>query len=305
MTLEPIRLNPQALGGLRLRETLDCGQAFRWRQLDGCEAAQDSSSEYWTGTAGSNTLTLRQAPDGLYFYCSREDFQRVWRPYFDLDTDYGAKKQALRKIDPVLRDAIDYAPGIRLLRQEPFETMCAFILSQNCNIPRIKGMIQRLCALCGTPITGEAGAYGGAESPLSAGIPGGGIRQYAFPTAEALARQTPESLAPVRAGFRGKYLLSAACMVADGKIDLEEIRRGSVEFGREQLQSIHGIGPKVAECTLLFGFHKLEAFPIDVWMRRVMDILFPGKTPEIFGADAGLAQQYLFHYSRMHPEMFR
>lgn len=277
-----IHYQPEAAGGLQLGETLDCGQAFRWQPLDNQGLA-------WEGIAGRHYIKIRQESDCLRFFCTEEEFRQIWRPYFDLDADYGAMKENLRKLDPILETAIAYAPGIRLLRQDPFEAMCAFILSSNCNIPRIKGMIQRLCQICGEPI----------------GRNFDGTELFAFPTADTLARQTPESLAPVRAGFRTGYLLNAARMVSSGQVNLAEIHSGSLNFSRAALQTIRGVGPKVAECILLYGFHRLEAFPMDVWMKRAMDTLFPGKTPEFFGADAGLAQQYLFHYSRMHPELFQ
>lgn len=284
--MKGICYQPEAAGGLHLKQTLDCGQAFRWKPLD-------EQGHIWEGIAGRHYIKIQQEPDCIRFYCTEEEFHRVWRPYFDLDADYGAKRESLRKLSPVLEAPIAYAPGIRLLRQDPFEAMCAFILSQNCNIPRIKGMIQRLCQICGEVIERKPD-YDGTDQVL-----------FAFPKAEALARQTPESLAPVKAGFRTGYLLSSARMVASGEVNLAEIGSGSLNFSRAALQTIRGVGPKVAECILLYGFHRLEAFPLDVWMKRAMDTLFPGKTPAFFGSDAGLAQQYLFHYSRMHPELFQ
>ena len=119
-----------------------------------------------------------------------------------------------------------------------------------------------------------------------------------FPGPERLAISSLEELAPLRAGFRAKYLLSAARLVTEGKVDLQEIPHMEIGKARETLMLIHGVGPKVAECALLYGFHRLEAFPIDVWMKRVMERWFPEKKPEDFGPYAGVAQQYLFHYIR-------
>ena len=220
----------------------------------------------------------------ITFFCSQEDFETIWRPYFDLDADYGAKQAALSAVDPILETAAGFAPGIRILRQEPWEALCSFIISQNNNIPRIQGIVQRLCCLLGEP------------------IPGSGL--FTFPGPEALAGLTVEELAPLRAGFRAKYLIDAAKKVTSGEIELSKIARSPVEFGRSELQKILGVGPKVAECALLYGFHKTECFPMDVWMKRAMAVLLPGRAPEEFGENAGLAQQYLFHYSRMHPELF-
>ena len=127
---------------------------------------------------------------------------------------------------------------------------------------------------------------------------------YAFPTAEKMARLTPDNLAPLRAGFRNRYLVDAAQKVASGEVDLEKCRDCDYDEARAELMKITGVGVKVADCTLLFGLHRIEAFPVDVWMKRAMEKLFPDMKPDDFGAYAGIAQQYIFHYSRMHPELF-
>ena len=176
-----------------------------------------------------------------------------------------------------------YAPGIRILRQEPYEALCTFIISQNNNIKRIKGIVQRLCESYGEP------------------LPNG---QFAFPTALTMAQLSVDDLAPLRAGFRARYLCDAAKRVADGEVDLEYCRTAGYDDARAELMKITGVGVKVADCTLLFGLHRVEAFPIDVWMKRAMEKLFPDMTADDFGEYAGIAQQYIFHYSRMHPELF-
>lgn len=262
-----------------LAQTLDCGQAFRWRRVPG------GPDPCWEGAAFGKYLRLRQTEDSILFYCPEEEFEDVWRPYFDLDEDYAQKRAALAGISPVLAEAAAFAPGIRLLRQEPWEALCSFIVSQNNNIPRIKGIIERFCSLYGAPIPGSVFS--------------------AFPAPEVLAALSVEELSPLRAGFRAKYLIDAAQKVVSGQVDLTKTARSPVEYGRNELQKIFGVGPKVAECALLYGFHKTECFPMDVWMKRAMAVLLPGHTPEEFGPNAGLAQQYIFHYSRMHPELFR
>ena len=260
---------------LGLAETLDCGQSFRWRQ------EEDGS---FSGIAFGRELRLGWEGNSLLLHrVTLEEFDQIWRAYFDLDFDYGTLKRELAKISPSMAEATRYAPGMRLLRQEPWEALCSFILSQNNNIPRIKGIITRMCEQFG-------------ES-----LPGGG---YAFPTPQAIAGQEPERLQPLRAGFRAKYLMDAARKVADGEIDLNRTAALPLDEARAELQKIQGIGPKVAECVLLYGMHRLEAFPMDVWMKRAMGVLFPGENPSLFGKYAGIAQQYLFHYSRMHPELF-
>ncbi|MDD6446716.1 MAG: DNA-3-methyladenine glycosylase 2 family protein, partial [Ruminococcus sp.] len=181
------------------------------------------------------------------------------------------------------KEAQQYAPGIRILSQEPWEALCSFIISQNNNIPRIKGIIDRLCRQYGEPI---------------------GDNLYAFPTAERLSRCTVDDLAPLRSGFRAKYIVDAATKVATNEINLHEIKKMPVEQARKELMKIKGVGPKVADCTMLYGMGKKECFPMDVWMKRAMEVLFPNLTPEDFGTNAGIAQQYIFHYSRMNPQLF-
>ena len=264
-------------------ETLTCGQAFRWREVPG-----EDGLPCWEGVAKGHVLRLRtDSRDGqkeIKLFCSEQEFDDIWREYFDLEQDYEEKRISLAALSPVLSQAAEYAPGIRILRQEPWEALCSFIISQNNNIPRIQGIIDRLCRLLGDLIPGS--------------------EQFTFPGPEKLAACTVEDLAPLRAGFRAKYLVDAAQKVAGGKIDLEKTARSPAEFGRNELQKIMGVGPKVAECALLYGFHKTECFPMDVWMKRAMEVLLPEMTPADFGENAGLAQQFLFHYSRMHPDLF-
>lgn len=260
-----------------LAQTLDCGQAFRWQPLPGEPGA-------WQGVAQDKVLVVREAQGRLHFSCSQAEFDSFWRGYFDLDEDYEIKRAALSALSPVLAEAAAFAPGIRLLRQDPWEALCSFIISQNNNIPRIKGILQRLCQGWGSP------------------IPGTGLSS--FPAPQALMGETPESLAPLRTGFRAKYLIDAAQKVSSGEVSLEAVDKAPLEEGRRELQKIRGVGPKVAECALLYGFHKTQCFPMDVWMKRAMHTLLPGFSPADFGENAGLAQQYIFHYSRMHPALF-
>lgn len=255
-------------------ETLDCGQAFRWEELP------DGS---WQGVAFGRQLSLKKDGDKLRLDCTQEDFDNIWKTYFDLDTDYGEIKDRLSAMDPVLKEAVGYAPGIRILRQEPWEAICSFIISQNNNIPRIKGIIKRFCELFGQEI--------------SPGL-------YSFPKAEDIAKLTVEDLAPIRSGFRAKYIIAAAQKAAEDENFIPSIYSLPIDEARKALQTIKGIGPKVADCALLYGFHRTDCFPVDVWMKRAMEVLLPGRDPTEFGHDAGMAQQYIFHYSRMHPELF-
>lgn len=257
-------------------ETLSCGQAFRWRQ-------DPEDPACWEGVAFGRVLRVRESGGELELSCPEEEFEALWRGYFDLDTDYPAIRAELSALSPVLAEAASYAPGIRILRQEPWEALCSFVLSQNNNIRRIEGIVDRFCLLFGEPLEGGA---------------------RAFPRAERVAGLSLEDLAPLRCGYRGAYVLDAARAVASGRVDLERTAREPAAFGREELRKIRGVGPKVAECALLYGFHKTECFPMDVWMKRAMKTLLPGLRPEDLGESAGLAQQYVFHYSRRHPELF-
>lgn len=253
-----------------LLQTLDCGQSFRWEPL--------AHNKNRIGGIAFNRYLELEAQNNHIVFCNttEEDFLHIWAPYFDLELDYKSIKEALSKLDPILSQAAQYAPGIRILQQDPWEALCCFIISQNNNIARIKGIVYRLCEQFGEKIAGG----------------------YAFPTPDKLAVCTVEDLQPIRSGFRAKYILSAAQKVADGCMQLEEMKTMPLEQVREQLMTIQGVGPKVAECAALYGLHRLEAFPMDVWMKRAMAALFPTKTATDFGNYAGIAQQYIFHYAR-------
>ena len=259
---------------LDLLQTLDCGQCFRWQVLPGGE---------YRGIACGRTLTITERNGTVLFHgVTAAEFETTWIPYFDLDFDYAAVRESLAQMHPALRLAAAFAPGIRLLQQDPWEALCSFILSQNNNIPRIKGLVDRLCQLLGEEHDGF----------------------YDFPSPERLAVQTVDSLAPVRSGFRAKYLIDAAQKVAGGEVDLDALFRLPIDEARQSLMKIYGVGEKVAECALLYGLHRLEAFPMDVWMKRAMAVLLPGYTPQQLGPYAGVAQQYLFHYSRCNAQLF-
>ncbi len=252
-----------------LQQTLDCGQCFRW------EHRPDGS---WEGVAGGRFLRL-----------TKENFPRLpgdpfWSRYFDLGTDYDEIRKGFCRLDPVLADAVHFAPDIRILNQDPWEALCSFLLSQCNNIRRIRGIIRRLCTAFGKP------ARGGGR---------------AFPSPKALAEADERDLRALGCGFRAPYVQNAAREVASGALDFSSLRRLPLSEARARLTDLRGVGPKVADCTLLYGLHRLDAFPADVWIKRAMSTLFPGKRSEWFGPYAGVAQQALFYYSRSHPEIFR
>lgn len=254
-----------------LYDTLECGQCFRWEAQDGG----------YCGIAGRRVLRLKELSGGKIWVngMEEEEFRGIWARYFDLDRDYGAIRREFSALHPLLAEAQEEAGGIRILRQDSWEALCSFIISANNHIPRIKEIIRRLCREFGEKLEADA---------------------YAFPSPAVLAGQTVETLAPIRCGFRAKYLLDAAQKVASGQLNLEEVAALPLPEARARLMSVYGVGEKVAECVLLFGMGRLEAFPMDVWMKRVMRTHFSGKGAEFFGEHAGLANQYLFFYSRNH-----
>lgn len=255
-----------------LAQTLDCGQAFRWKEI---------APNTFEGVAGDRYLKISRSGEEIILHkTTQQDYDLFWKDYFDLDRDYGAIKELLGK-DDVLRRAMEFAPGIRVLNQQPWEALCSFIISQNNNISRIKGIIDRLCSTFGEEICEG---------------------HYSFPTPEDLAQLTQEDLAPLRCGFRARYILDAARKVSSGEVDLQSIYSMNVPDAQQELCKIVGVGPKVAQCTLLFGFGKKECFPIDVWIKRAMDSLFPDGLPDYALSIAGIAQQYIFHYVRLEPE---
>ena len=161
--------------------------------------------------------------------------------------------------------------------QSPWETLCSFIISQNNNIKRIAGIIERLCENFGDEL-------------------GDGV--YSFPSAEKLACLSVDDLSVLRSGFRAKYIIDAAKKVSSNEVDFKKVASAELSEARAELMKITGVGPKVADCALLFGFHRLDAFPTDVWIKRALSYLYPNGFPDFADQYKGIAQQYLFHYVR-------
>ena len=255
------------IGDFDLPHTLDCGQAFRWEE----------SGVRWHGAAFGRYLELEKLNDGtvVLYGTDEKTFNAVWRGYFDLDRDYSQVIAAISE-NETLKNAAEYAHGIRVLNQEPWETLCSFIISQNNNIKRIKGIINRLCENFGNDMGGW----------------------YTFPTAEKIAGLSLDELGVLRSGFRAKYILDAAKKVSSGEIDLERLKTVPTDDARKELMKITGVGPKVADCVLLFSLGHTDAFPKDVWIKRAMEVLFGGELPQAAVPYAGIAQQYIFFYAR-------
>ena len=254
---------------------MECGQCFRFTRVE------DSAHECeYSGVALGRFIAVAEDGDTLYFYnTDAAEFDAIWRGYFGLDTDYAAiKRDILSRSDrEVLREAVEVGGGIRILRQDRWETLCSFIISQNNNIPRIKGIIGRLCEAFGDRIDGG----------------------YAFPSADRIASLTEEQLAPIRSGFRARYILDAARRVTDGSTDLDAVSAMSYDDAKKYLMQIKGVGNKVADCVLLFGYGFFDAFPKDVWIKRVIEKYYGENFDEsIFKPYGGIAQQYLFYSER-------
>lgn len=261
-----------------LSQTFDCGQCFRWELLN---------NKYYGIAYGKKLCAWQENNEIIFEGVDISEFQKLWENYFDLNTDYSKIGIELSKIDPLVSKAYNSYPGIRILNQEPWETLCSFIISQNNNIPRIKKIISRLCNLFGEKIEGTQS-------------------DFTFPSASVLSSLVEKDLEPIKCGFRAKYIIDAARKVSTGEINLNSISTLSTSEAEEELVKINGVGPKIATCTLLYGFHRLEAFPLDVWTKRIMNTFFQGESPTMFGKYAGIAQQYLYHYSRMHAvELFK
>lgn len=250
-----------------LAMTLDCGQAFRWKEDNGV----------WSGVAFGKRLKISKENESIVFFdTSKEDFENIWSDYFDFSRDYGKIIDDI-KSDEILKKASDFGYGIRILNQEPFETLCSFIISQNNNIPRIKGIIDRLCKKYGKKIDDDL---------------------YSFPDAETLSKLTVDDLSDIRMGFRAKYIIDASQKVASGEVNLSDLFSLDTDTARTELMKIKGVGPKVADCTLLFSLKHFDAFPKDVWIKRAVEVLFPQGLPECANGYKGIVQQYIFYYSR-------
>lgn len=245
---------------------LDCGQAFRWSQNENGE---------WEGVASGKFLRIKQEGNTVTFFnTTEEDFSSLWNTYFDLERDYAGIISAYT--DESLKTACKEYEGIRILKQDEWEAICSFIISANNNIPRIKGIIERFCREFGEK-AGEG---------------------YSFPNPQRIAELTVEDLAPIRAGFRAKYIIDAAQKISSGQVDIEKIKILPFDEAKAELLKIKGVGEKVAQCALLYGFGRMEAFPVDVWVKRIVAELYPDGLPECIKGTEGIAQQYLFHWRR-------
>ena len=272
-----------------LKDIFECGQCFRWNK---------QHNESYTGIWKENVVNVKKDGQDYVFtgICKNENLEKEIHKYFDLGRDYEQIKEKLSKKDKYMKTSITYGKGIRILNQDLWETIISFIISANNNIPRIKGIIERLSKAYGNKIEWNGKEY------------------YTFPTPEELKYVTVKNYRDLGLGFRDVRLYETTKMILEGKVDLEKLEKNSnTDEIREELLTLSGVGPKVADCILLFSdLKRLEVFPIDVWVRRVMNDLYIKEKDETkvnkkqieklakekFGNLAGLAQQYLFYWRR-------
>ncbi|MDD4503723.1 MAG: DNA glycosylase [Clostridiaceae bacterium] len=265
------------------KHIFECGQCFRWKR-------EENGS--YTGIAYGKVLNVKSDYEkGIVILdnTSLKDFQDIWFDYFDLERDYGAIKESLSK-DSVLDMAIKYGKGIRILKQEPWELLISYIMSANNSIPMISRSIGLLSEMYGKQVH-----YGGKV-------------YYTFPNPEKLSEAGIQGISLCRAGFRCRYIYQAARMVNSEEIRLEEIAAMDIDTARRSLMKVPGVGPKVADCIMLFAMQKYKAYPVDVWVKRVTEYFFMGRdvkmkeiqqfAEEKFGDMAGFAQEYLFYFAR-------
>ena len=271
-----------------LKHIFECGQCFRWNKED------DGS---YIGVIKNAVIKVKKENNKIIFTgnCKTKDFKSLIRYYFDLDTNYSEYKEKLSKIDEYMKQSIEFGEGIRILKQDLWETIISFIISANNNIPRIKKIIERISEKYGDKIEFEEKEY------------------FLFPTIEQLSKASVEDLRALGLGFRDKRIYNTTQMILNKEFDLEKLKKlDNTYLMKEELLKLDGVGPKVADCILLFSLKRIDAFPIDVWVRRVMNDLYihnedetrvskkqiENLAKEKFGDLEGIAQQYLFYWRR-------
>lgn len=270
----------QGVRDFELNHTFDCGQCFRWK------ADMDGS---YLGVASDKAVRIFKRDEDVYLKGSNLDDIEFWINYFDFNRDYGKIKDKLSE-DETLKEAVQHGYGIRILNQDPFETLISFIISANNRIPMIKRAVENISKKYGNPIEFEDKIY------------------YSFPRPEALIKADASGLEDCGCGFRAKYIEETTKAIVNGEASLDKIKSMNLKEAHSELMKLKGIGPKVADCILLFSMEKSGAFPVDVWVKRIMQYFYLAPDVSLkkirdfgmekFGGHAGFAQQYLFYYAR-------
>ncbi len=299
-----------------IKQTLECGQVFRFKKINDnnyivysgdkmVEVLQEKLTSHNINTALNLTnmsiRDLESMTDNsldiknivlVNFYCNKDEFENYWKKYFDLETDYSKIKSRLKQHGNALSKAMEYGSGIRILRQEKFETIISFIVSANNNISRIQKIMFSICEKYGQKMCSKTGMH-----------------YYSFPTPKDLASALPEKMrAECNVGYRDKYIVQTAKLIHNKQIDIENMASLDTDELVKELQKLSGIGQKVADCIALFAYGRGEVYPVDVWSKRVFEKLYVGhelpkkqvheRVHKVFGKYAGYAQQYLFYYGR-------
>ena len=276
------RITVNGVKDFNIRHIFDCGQCFRWNKEE---------DESYTGVVKNKVINVSQEGNTVDFNnINSDDFQNSIKNYFDFDTDYETIKKTVNT-DDIMAEAIKFGQGIRILNQDEWETMISFMISANNRIPMIKKVIENLSTSFGDYL----GNYKGKD-------------YYSFPSAESLAAAPVEKILECKAGFRAPRIKEAANRFLTERDQIYNIRNISYDEGLAYLKTYTGIGDKVANCVLLFSMRHFDTFPVDVWVRRVMQTLYVDKetkdadikifAEEKFGKFSGFAQQYLFYYAR-------
>ncbi|MCM1123185.1 MAG: 8-oxoguanine DNA glycosylase [Eubacterium sp.] len=278
-----------------LQQIGESGQCFRLNRIAQNRYALVAFGKY---------LEVEQAGDELLFACTREEYDGIWREYFDLDNDYARYRAAVPAQDRYLSEAAAFGSGIRILRQDVWEMLISFIISQQNNIKRIRKCIETLCVRYGERqdiIHGvNAGENENTDTKDNTKADAKGIAAhayYTFPTVEALAGVPEEELRACNLGYRSKYIVNTANRILHGDVALDALKKMDYKQAKEELLKLCGVGEKVADCICLFGLHHMDAFPVDTHIRKALDGHYPTGFPvEKYAGYAGVMQQYIFYY---------
>ncbi|MEF9933880.1 MAG: DNA glycosylase [Clostridium sp.] len=264
-----------------IKHVFDCGQCFRWNELE------DGS---YIGVVSGRVIRAFESNNSIYFEGANEEDIELLTEYFDLNRSYGDIKKLISKDDKVLEEAIKSGEGIRVLNQDPFETIISFIISARNSIPMIKKTVENLSRMFGDEIIFKGSNY------------------YAFPTPKQLSMATEQELREAGCSFRAPYVYQTTRDILDGNIDIYSLKDKDIDEALNELITLKGVGIKVADCIMLFSMKKTDAFPVDVWIKRIMEYFYVKESTSLkkmreiardkFKENAGIAQQYLFYYAR-------
>ncbi|MBQ7840722.1 MAG: 8-oxoguanine DNA glycosylase [Lachnospiraceae bacterium] len=259
------------VNNFNLNQISESGQCFRMKK---------NGENIFVIIAGDQYLEVRQEDERCFFECEEAVFENFWKGYFDLDTDYGEYIGQIDSKDAYLKNAAKHGAGIRILRQDLWEMIITFLISQQNNITRITRCIRNICE-----------RYGEEKMTKSGKI------YYAFPKPEALANLERAQLDACNLGYRSKYVISTAKSIVSGSVDLKAIEQMSYENAKAELLKLYGVGEKVADCICLFGLHQLQAFPVDTHIRQALEVHYPDGFPfGLYRGFEGVLQQYIFYY---------